>query len=61
MPAANLRTARVDHRFAENQSGKRKAVIVIREIIDHLDDSGSDLVALQHFALHESFAPLVPP
>ena len=31
MPAANLRTARVDHRFAENQSGKRKAVIVIRE------------------------------
>src|SRR5205823_3485065 len=28
---ANLRTDRVDRRFAENQSGKRKVVVVIRE------------------------------
>jgi hypothetical protein len=28
---ANLHTRRVDRRFSENQSGKRKAVIVIRE------------------------------
>jgi hypothetical protein len=28
---ANLRTHRADRRFLENQSGKRKAVVVIRE------------------------------